>query len=176
MILRRFALIVGVLLTQSAAVWSFGDHNLRSNNRRLKCRGNVSNDEEDCVDDNDRAPSQPAVIAAALDDTTTSVEHSAGDRVSELDQTGATCAVEPPDSSVSTGLTYIQYYYAIESTDTVISDKIEELESTLFILISTAIMWCTQASGLPVDVGGSNRKLVEAMQSPECKWTSSRVN
>jgi hypothetical protein len=171
MILRRFALLVGVLLMQSDAVWSSGDQYLRSNNRRLKCGDKVSNDEEDCVDDNDvSAP----VIAAAQKDSTTSVEGSTGDRVSQIDQTGASCAAMSSNSSVSTKLTFIQYYYAIESTAAVPSTKIVDLESILFVLISTAIMWCTQAAEPSVNVGG--RKLVEVMQSPECKWTSSRVN
>jgi hypothetical protein len=133
---------------------------LRSNRRLPKnCSGGYSNDEKDCEEEDQvRSPYMSG----------------AGDRVSGLDMSNANCmaTTENPDTAI--GLTTIQFYYAIESSSPVENSLILELESILFVLISTNILWCTQPKEPAVNIGGGRRMLSDIFEDPRCKSHGAR--
>ena len=80
-----------------------------------------------------------------------------GDRVSKLDLSDASCvaSTETPNSSIA--LTSIKFYYSIESDVAV--DDLTKLESILFVLISTGVLWCVSSGDSFVSFGDGNRRL-----------------
>lgn len=122
-----------VLLLQSV-VGMPGDSHLRSNRQLPK---------------NEKA-NEEANEAAIQEIRSTST---IGDRVSQIDISDATCMATTESPDTGFGLTSIQFYYAIESSETVEKSQLLELESILFVLISTGILWCTLPAAPPVDIG-----------------------
>lgn len=89
--------------------------------------------------------------------------------MSGIDRTGAECIAEGNGATGALEWTEINYYYAIHASAALDQEKEEELESMIYILIQTAILWCTLPETIPIDVDGSNRKLHEFLESVKCK-------
>ena len=98
-----------------------------------------------------------------------------GDRVSDiLSNTDRECL---PVKNDAWGLTYytpITYFYTIQSNSPITDDKKEELEDLLYMIIQSAILWCTLPDYNPVvDISRSangDRKLREFLTSEKCKF------
>jgi hypothetical protein len=92
------------------------------------------------------------------------------DRVATIDRTDAECIVGAQDGSGAIGWTEINYYYAIHATSALDQEKENDLQSLLYMMIQTAILWCTLPGGIPVDVSrDGGRKLREFLRSKECE-------
>jgi hypothetical protein len=92
------------------------------------------------------------------------------DRVGGIDRTQAECIVGASDGSGPVEWTEINYYYAIHANAALDQVKEEDLQSLLYMMIQTAILWCTLPGGAAVDVGrDGGRQLRALLRSNECE-------
>ena len=91
-------------------------------------------------------------------------------RVSTIDRTYAQCIAGGESHGGPVSWTEINYYYTIEASSAVDQEKEDDLESILYMLIQTAILWCTLPKPQAIDVSGSGRKLLSFVESEECEY------
>ena len=91
-------------------------------------------------------------------------------RVSTIDKTYAQCIAGDSNGAGPVSWTEINYYYAIHASSAVDQEKEEDLESMLYMLIQTAILWCTLPKTPTIDVSGAGRKLHELVESEKCEY------
>ena len=119
----------------------------------------------------------PALFAQASSETSMhlrrslQVEETYQTRVSTIDTTLAKCIAGGENASGGqVTWTEINYYYTIEASAAVDQEEEDDLESVLYMLIQTAILWCTLPTAPPIDVSGANRKLGELFKSEKCEY------
>ncbi len=91
-------------------------------------------------------------------------------RVSNIDRTDAQCIAGENGATGAVAWTEINYYYAIHASSAVDQEKEDDLESMLYMLIQTAILWCTLPNVVVVDVSGGSRKIRKLLKSEECEY------
>lgn len=90
------------------------------------------------------------------------------DRVDAIDRTYAECS-QTNGATGAVEWTEINYYYAIHATAGLDQEKERELETLLYMLIQSAILWCTLPEQDAIDLGDGGRKLRDLLQSQQCK-------
>jgi len=101
----------------------------------------------------------------------TSYLESNQDRVASIDQASAQCIVGGNEGTGPVTWTEVDYYYAIYASSAVDQTKETDLQSILWSLIQTSVLWCTLPPSTPINVGNSTggRKLQELMESDKCE-------
>jgi len=118
----------------------------------------------------------PSLIALVSSESTTHLrrslqaEETYQTRVSTIDKANAQCIAGQNTDGGPVTWTEINYYYTIEASSAVDQEKEEDLESVLYMLIQTAILWCTLPKAPTIDISGSGRKLYELVESEKCEY------
>ena len=95
------------------------------------------------------------------------------DRVGTIDSTEAECIVggAKDETNEAVAWTEFNFYYAIHATAALDQEKEDDLQSLLYMMIQTAILWCTIPEPIPVEVSGTGGKgFRQLLESKECKY------
>lgn len=92
-------------------------------------------------------------------------------RVSTIDRTYAQCIAGDNGATGTVAWTEINYYYVIHASAALDQEREDDLESMLYMLIQTAILWCTLPQAAAIDVGRGGRKFRQLLESKQCEWT-----
>ena len=157
--------LTGAFLLQTTIARSNHDQQLRQHRRAFtNCAGLDPNEEGVNCDDELTSTVRAAAAVGAV-----------GDRVNDLDLDSAECKATTETPGTGTGLTDIRFYYAIESDSPVKINEVRVMESVMFVLISTGILWCTMPNN-PIDVNNANRMLSDVEHNPRCKYRLAMFN